>query len=123
LTTAAVIAPARSDATKAAVSAPSASVGRRLSSVLCSSTRVTPRSPRFLRHRAELRGTPLRIVPTRANLQPAFGCYLPDPRAAIARPYGLFVLTLEGDAVSAVTWFSDTGVFRHFGLPRTLPSP
>jgi RNA polymerase sigma-70 factor (ECF subfamily) len=76
----------------------------------------------FLRHRAELRGAPLRVVPTRANTQPAFGCYLPDPHAAIARPYGLIVLTLEGDAIAAITWFAETGVFRHFGLPRTLPS-
>jgi RNA polymerase sigma-70 factor (ECF subfamily) len=68
-----------------------------------------------------LRGAPLRFVPTRANTQPAFGCYLPEPHAAIARPYGLFVLTLEGDAIAAITWFSDTGIFRHFGLPRTLP--
>jgi RNA polymerase sigma-70 factor (TIGR02960 family) len=76
----------------------------------------------FLRHRAELRGAPLRVVPTRANTQPAFGCYLPDAHAAIARPYGLIVLTLEGDAIAAITWFADTGVFRHFGLPRTLPT-
>jgi RNA polymerase sigma-70 factor (TIGR02960 family) len=76
----------------------------------------------FLRHRAELRGAALRVVPTRANTQPAFGCYLPDPHAAIARPYGLIVLTLAGDAVAAITWFSDIGVFRHFGLPRTLPN-
>ena len=76
----------------------------------------------FLGHRAELRGAPLRVVPTRANAQPAFGCYLPDAHAAIARPYGLIVLTLEGDAIAAITWFSDTGVFRHFGLPRTLPN-
>jgi RNA polymerase sigma-70 factor (TIGR02960 family) len=74
----------------------------------------------FLRNRAELRGAPLRVVPTRANTQPAFGCYLPDPEAAIAHPYGLIVLTLEGDAIAAITWFADTGVFRHFGLPRTL---
>jgi RNA polymerase sigma-70 factor (ECF subfamily) len=77
----------------------------------------------FLRHRAELRGAALRVVPTRANSQPAFGCYLPDPHAAIARPYGMIVVTLAGDAIAAITWFSDTGVFRHFGLPRTLPSP
>jgi RNA polymerase sigma-70 factor (TIGR02960 family) len=77
----------------------------------------------FMRHRAELRGVPMRLVPTRANTQPGFGCYLPDPHAAIARPYGLFVLTLEGDAIGAITWFADTGLFRHFGLPRTLPSP
>jgi RNA polymerase sigma-70 factor (TIGR02960 family) len=77
----------------------------------------------FLRHRAELRGTPLRLVATRANSQPAFGCYLPDAQAAIARPYSLLVLTLEGDAIAGITWFADTGVFRHFGLPRTLPNP
>jgi RNA polymerase sigma-70 factor (TIGR02960 family) len=77
----------------------------------------------FLRDRAVLRGTPLRVVPIRANKQPAFGCYLPDAHAAIARPYGLLVLTLAGDAIAAITWFTDTGVFRHFGLPRRLPNP
>jgi RNA polymerase sigma-70 factor, ECF subfamily len=74
----------------------------------------------FLRYRAQLRGAPLRVVPTRANTQPAFACYLPDPQAEIAHPQGLFVLTLEGDAVAAITWFADTSVFRHFGLPGTL---
>jgi RNA polymerase sigma-70 factor (TIGR02960 family) len=74
----------------------------------------------FLRYRAELRGAPLRVVPTRANTQPAFGCYLPDAPTAIAHPYGLIVLTLEGEAIAQITWFTDTGLFRHFGLPRTL---
>jgi RNA polymerase sigma-70 factor (TIGR02960 family) len=76
----------------------------------------------FLRNRQELRGAPLRVVPTRANSQPAFGCYLPDPQAAIAHAYGLIVLTLEGDAIAAITYFADTSVFPHFGLPRTLRS-
>ncbi|MCW3014728.1 MAG: polymerase subunit sigma-70 [Solirubrobacterales bacterium] len=76
----------------------------------------------FLRQRAELRGAPLRVVPTRANTQPAFGCYLPNAQAAIARPYGLIVLTLAGDKIAGITWFADTGVFRHFGLPRPLRS-
>jgi hypothetical protein len=31
------------------------------------------------------------------------------------------VLTLEGDRISAITWFVDRGVFAGFGLPRTLP--
>jgi RNA polymerase sigma-70 factor, ECF subfamily len=75
----------------------------------------------FLRDRASRRGAPLRLVPTRANGQPAFGCYLPDSHAAIKRAYGLIVLTLEGDRVSAITWFGDLGLFPHFGLPRTLP--
>lgn len=61
-----------------------------------------------------------RLIPTRANGQPAFGCYLRDPHAPIARAYGLMVLTLSGDHVTAITGFPDTGVFPHFGLPRTL---
>jgi RNA polymerase sigma-70 factor (TIGR02960 family) len=61
-----------------------------------------------------------RLVPTRANGQPAFGCYLTDPHTPIAHAYGLMVLTLRGGRVAAITGFPDTGVFRHFGLPRTL---
>jgi RNA polymerase sigma-70 factor (ECF subfamily) len=60
-------------------------------------------------------------VPTRANGQPAFGCYLPDPQAAVLRAYGLMVLTLVEDAVSAITWFGERSLLAHFGLPRTLP--
>jgi RNA polymerase sigma-70 factor (TIGR02960 family) len=74
----------------------------------------------FLTDRAVRRGAPLRLVPTRANGQPAFGCYFPSPQTEIARPYGLLVLTLEGDRISAMTWFADSSVFPHFGLPRML---
>jgi RNA polymerase sigma-70 factor (ECF subfamily) len=66
------------------------------------------------------RGVPLRLVPTRANTQPAFGCYLPCPQTDIARPYGLLVLTLQGDKISAITRFTDSSVFPLFGLPRIL---
>jgi RNA polymerase sigma-70 factor (TIGR02960 family) len=75
----------------------------------------------FLQDRAAVRGQPLRLVPTRANGQPAFGCYLPDPHTGFARPYGLMVLTLEGERISAITWFGDSRVFPHFGLPGSLP--
>ena len=61
-----------------------------------------------------------RLVPARANGQPAFGCYLRDPHAPVARAYGLMVLTLSGDRVAAITGFADTSVFGPFGLPRTL---
>ncbi len=74
----------------------------------------------FLRDREVRRGAPLRLVPTRANGQPAFGCYLPIPNTEIARPRGLFVLTFEGDRISAITWFADTSVLPRFGLPPTL---
>jgi RNA polymerase sigma-70 factor (TIGR02960 family) len=76
---------------------------------------------RFLQDREVRRGAPLRLVPTRANGQPAFGCYLPDAQAPIARAYGLMVLTLTDDRISAITWFGERSVLPHFGLPRTLP--
>jgi RNA polymerase sigma-70 factor (TIGR02960 family) len=61
-----------------------------------------------------------RLVPTRANGQPAFACYLRDAHAPIAHAYGLMVLTLGGDQIAALTGFPDTSVFASFGLPRTL---
>jgi RNA polymerase sigma-70 factor, ECF subfamily len=73
----------------------------------------------FLRYRVALRGAPLHLVPTRANNQPALGCYLEVTHTAIARPFALIVLTLEGDRISTMTRF-DTSVFPYFGLPRTL---
>jgi RNA polymerase sigma-70 factor (TIGR02960 family) len=73
----------------------------------------------FLRGREVARGR-MRLVSTRANGQPAFACYVPTPDTDVARPYALFVLTLEGDQISAITWFADSSVFPHFGLPRIL---
>jgi RNA polymerase sigma-70 factor (TIGR02960 family) len=60
------------------------------------------------------------LAPTRANGQPAFGCYLKDPHTPIAHAYGLMVLTLRGDRVAGLAGFADTAVFARFGLPRTL---
>jgi RNA polymerase sigma-70 factor (TIGR02960 family) len=74
----------------------------------------------FIRNREVHLGAHLRLVPTRANTQPAFGCYLPSHETDIARPRGLMVLTLVGDQISAITWFGDSSVFPHFGLPRML---
>jgi RNA polymerase sigma-70 factor (TIGR02960 family) len=74
----------------------------------------------FLRDRDARRGVPLRLAPTRANTQPAFGAYLPDRHTRVAQPFSLFVLTLEGDRISAITWFATSAVFPQFGLPRML---
>ena len=73
----------------------------------------------FLRGAAARRGVPLRMIPTRANTQPAFGCYLPGPEGP-AGAFSLFVLTLEAGQISAITWFGDSSVFPHFGLAPTL---
>jgi RNA polymerase sigma-70 factor (TIGR02960 family) len=74
----------------------------------------------FLRGADERRGAPMRLVATRANGQPAFACYLPVPETGVARAYALFVLTLEGDQIAAITWFADSSVFPQLGLPRVL---
>jgi RNA polymerase sigma-70 factor, ECF subfamily len=62
-----------------------------------------------------------RLIATRANGQPAFGRYLRDPYAGITHAHGLTVLTLDGDRITQITAFLDTGLFPRFGLPRTLP--
>ena len=59
------------------------------------------------------------LVPTRANGQPAFGAYLRAP-TGIRHGTGLFVLTLTGDRICAMTRF-DNSVLPWFGLPRSLP--
>jgi RNA polymerase sigma-70 factor (ECF subfamily) len=73
----------------------------------------------FLRDRTTTRGAPL-LVPTRANTQPAFGVYFRPTQTEIARLYGMLVLTLEGQQISAITWFGGNSAFPHFGLPRIL---
>jgi RNA polymerase sigma-70 factor (ECF subfamily) len=64
--------------------------------------------------------SPPRLVPTRANNQPAFGYYREDPHATAAHAHGLIVLTLAGDKICAITRFGDDNLSSHFGLPRTL---
>jgi RNA polymerase sigma-70 factor (ECF subfamily) len=60
------------------------------------------------------------LVPTRANGQPAFGAYLRAP-TGVRHGTGLYVLTLTGDRICAMTRF-DNSVLPWFGLPRSLPS-
>ena len=60
------------------------------------------------------------LVPTRANGQPAFGAYLRAPDG-ISHGVGVYVLTLTGDRICAMTRFENT-ILPFFELPRTLPS-
>ncbi|HEY9243245.1 MAG TPA: RNA polymerase subunit sigma-70, partial [Streptosporangiaceae bacterium] len=62
-----------------------------------------------------------RLLPTHANRQPAFGCYLVDPRVPVLRAHGLLVLTLSGDRICALTRFTDNALLPRFGFPRILP--
>jgi RNA polymerase sigma-70 factor (ECF subfamily) len=60
------------------------------------------------------------LVPARANGQPAFGAYL-RASGGIRHGTGLYVLTLTGDRICAMTRFENS-VLPWFGLPRSLPS-
>jgi RNA polymerase sigma-70 factor (ECF subfamily) len=75
----------------------------------------------FLRASSAWRGRRrVRLVPTRANTQPAFGCYLAEADSPIARPIGLLALTLADDRIRAITRFLDEDLPRRFGLPEKL---
>jgi RNA polymerase sigma-70 factor (TIGR02960 family) len=61
------------------------------------------------------------LLSTRANGQPALGAYVRDGMG-VSHGVGLFVLTLTGDRIGAMTRFENT-VLPWFGLPRSLPTP
>jgi RNA polymerase sigma-70 factor (ECF subfamily) len=93
----------------------------RLLTLLSSDARVTmPPQPgelighaaiaAYLDRTAEVRGGPLQVRATRANGQPAFGCYLRS------QPWGVIVLTLSGNNVDEITIFADPALPGRFGL-------
>ncbi|MEV4099153.1 sigma-70 family RNA polymerase sigma factor [Nonomuraea sp. NPDC049649] len=57
----------------------------------------------------------LRLVPVRANGQPAFGMYLRDGGAY--REFALQVLDFDGPLIRHVAMFFEAGIFARFGLP------
>ncbi len=61
-----------------------------------------------------------KLIPTRANMQPAFAVYRREPGTRLLHADGLMVLTLDGDHVATVARFPDTSFFERFGLPQTL---
>ena len=64
-------------------------------------------------------GRTYRLIPTRANGQPAFGAYARDPQAKVAHADGLLAVTLSGGRICAMARFGNS-VLPRFGLPRTL---
>ena len=66
-------------------------------------------------------GQELKLLPTRANGQPALVLYIPDPCAPIWRACGLIVLALRGDRIHELTRFGELSLLARFGYPRTLP--
>ena len=63
-----------------------------------------------------------KLLPTRANGQPAFGCYYTEDDGAL-RAEGIVVLTFDGQgAISEIDSFRDPQLFPKFGLPLTMDS-
>lgn len=62
----------------------------------------------------------MKLVPTTANGQPAFGVYIRD-EDGVHRPFQLQVLSIgEGGTVTHVGVFFELGLFETFGLPETV---
>ncbi|KUJ34165.1 RNA polymerase ECF family sigma subunit [Streptomyces sp. 3212.3] len=62
-----------------------------------------------------------RMIPTRANGQPAWGEYSRDPLTGLLRCTGIVVAAYTTSGISELTHF-ETTIAPHFGLPRTLAS-
>jgi len=60
-----------------------------------------------------------RLVPTRANRMPTAASYLRRPGDTEFRAFKSDVLRIEDGAIAEITTFG-AGLFRAFGLPRTL---
>jgi RNA polymerase sigma-70 factor (ECF subfamily) len=73
--------------------------------------------------RARVLGTPgdWRMLPTRANGQPAAVGYCRDPDGAY-QAYGIVTFTMSAAGISRVISFSDPGLVRAFGFPPVLPA-
>ena len=63
----------------------------------------------------------MRLIPTRANGQPAFGLYMRGEDGA-HRPFQLHVLSVTESGVGHVVCFFDLSLFPTFGLPEILPA-
>ena len=64
----------------------------------------------------------IRMLPTVANGQPAYGLYLFDDAAGCYAAFNLQVLDHDPDVITHVVSFFDLRLFDLFGLPRTLPA-
>ena len=62
----------------------------------------------------------VRVLPARANGQPAIGTYAWNDEAGAHLPTVLQVLSFEGDRITEITGFVDPTAFGRFGLPERL---
>jgi RNA polymerase sigma-70 factor, ECF subfamily len=73
-----------------------------------------PRSPNYVGR--------FRMLPTRANGQPALATYLRGPSDDAHRAFAIGVLRIEGGRIAEIVAFHDPALFPMFGLPATAPA-
>ncbi len=73
---------------------------------------------RFLAERVF--ATPWRLVPVRANGQPAFACYQRDPADHVFRLGAVNLLGLRDGRIAEIAGFVDPAVTARFGMPSEL---
>jgi RNA polymerase sigma-70 factor, ECF subfamily len=64
----------------------------------------------------------IRLVPTRANDQPALAAYVQESPPETFRAYGIMVFAVGGDRIAGITGFAgNPELFPAFELPDELP--
>lgn len=61
-----------------------------------------------------------RLLPTRANRQPAFGVYRQSERSGEHDAYGIQVLTFQDGLIADIITFRNPALLKRFNLPLTL---
>jgi RNA polymerase sigma-70 factor (TIGR02960 family) len=61
-----------------------------------------------------------RLVPTRANRQPAVAAYYREEDVGSYRAYAVIVLAISDGAIASIVRFADPALFARFGLPATF---
>jgi RNA polymerase sigma-70 factor (ECF subfamily) len=79
--------------------------------VLCSFFATVPAGGRLDR---------FRLVPTRANRQPAVAAYLRDGDDGVYWAHAVVVLAIQGEAIASIVRFADPDLFARFCLPTAL---
>lgn len=62
----------------------------------------------------------MRLLPTVANGQPAFGLYMRDPVDGVHKAFQIQVLSMTAAQVAHAVVFFDLSLFDTFGLPQVL---
>lgn len=57
-----------------------------------------------------------KLIPVKANGQPAFGLYQLSAEDGLYHAFGIHILTFDGDQIKAITHFLQPNLFPHFGL-------